>query len=405
MVRRIKNIGHWLLAVFATLIYGFPAGKLTVIGITGTDGKTSTTYLLYHLLKKAKLPVSMISTVRAVIGDKTYDTGFHVTTPSPFFLQKLFKEAVTAGNRFLVLEVTSHAMDQNRILGSNISIAAITNVSHKHLDYHGSLQNYLKAKAKILKGVKTAILNRDDANFKYLASCAGRKVITVSLSKRADYTSESIKLPPNTPRFQKYNMLMAAAAAQNLGVKKETIGKALKNFPGVPGRMERIKNRHGINVVIDFAHKINALKEALTFARSQTKNKLIVVFGTAGLRDRFKRPIMGEIAAKLADFAVLTAEDHRTEDVRDIIAQIANGCQNGGMKEMDKTHSLTELENMKYFFRIPDRQEAINFAIRKLAKRGDTVIVCGKGHEKSMCYGKIEYPWDEKQAVLKSLDF
>ena len=406
MVRRIKNIGHWLLAVFATIIYGFPAGKLTVIGITGTDGKTSTTYLLYHLLKKAKLPVSMISTVKAVIGSQIYDTGFHVTTPSAFFLQKLLKKAKSEGSRFLVLETTSHALDQFRTLGTSIDIAVITNISHEHLDYHGNLEKYLEAKAKILKGVKTAILNRDDASFNTLKKKVKGKTITFSLDKTADYTPRSVDLPESEPAFQKANMLAAVAAAREAGVDLKTAEKALRTFSGVPGRMERVKNGHGINVIIDFAHKINALKEALAFARTQTRNKLIVVFGTAGLRDRLKRPIMGELAAKAADFAVLTAEDPRTEDVRNIIAQIAKGCLNAGMQEKNKNFGGNNLQRKnKYFFRIPDRQEAINFAIRKLAKKGDTVIVCGKGHEKSMCYGKIEYPWDEKQAVLKALDF
>jgi len=165
MMRRIKNFGHFLMALSACFVYGYPARKMMVLAITGTDGKTSTAFILFHILKKAKLPVSMISTVKAVIGNENYDTGFHVTTPSPFFLQKLIKKALKEGSRYLVLETTSHALDQFRTLGTSIDAAVITNISHEHLDYHGNMENYRNAKARIMQGAKTVVLNKDDENY------------------------------------------------------------------------------------------------------------------------------------------------------------------------------------------------------------------------------------------------
>jgi UDP-N-acetylmuramoyl-L-alanyl-D-glutamate--2,6-diaminopimelate ligase len=166
--------------------------------------------------------------------------------------------------------------------------------------------------------------------------------------------------------------------------------------------MEEIKTDRPFKIIIDFAHKPDALTQALKTSRKMTKNKLIVVFGSAGLRDRLKRPMMGEIAAKLADYTILTAEDPREEDVRDIIAEIAQGSLKGGAIERNKREQFFNGQK-KYFWRIADRQEAINFAIRKLAGKDDLILICGKGHEKSMCYGKTEYPWNEHQAVAKAL--
>jgi len=326
--------------------------------------------------------------------------GYELTQETSF---KLIKKALKEGSRYLVLETTSHALDQFRTLGTSIDAAVITNISHEHLDYHGNMENYRNAKARIMQGAKTVVLNKDDENYSYLKKKARGGIVTFSLDKTADFTPDKVKLPDGLAQFQKANMLAAVAAARESGVDLEAAENGLKSFNGIPGRMEEAKNRRGLKIMIDFAHKINALSQALIFARSQTKKKLIVVFGSAGLRDRLKRPIMGEVAGKIADYAVLTAEDPRTEDVRKIITQIAQGCLRSGMKELEKKNGQPPSEKGKYFFRIPDRQEAINFAIRKLAGAGDTVIICGKGHEQSMCYGKTEYPWDERQAVNKAL--
>ena len=405
MVRIVKNLFHLINAFFASIFYSFPAKKLTVIGVTGTDGKTTTTHLIYEILKQAGLKAAMISTVEARIDGKSYDTGFHVTTPSPWQLQKLIKKVVDSQAEYIVLETTSHALDQSRIFGCSVDIGVVTNISHEHLDYHKTLESYKEAKAKILNGVKFSVLNKDEANFEYLQRKASGKVVTFSLEGKADYSLSDFHFKPKIPgRFNLYNCLAAATISSIIGISKKNIEKAITSFKGIPGRTEEIETKRNFRVIVDFAHKPNALKEVLAWVRKITRNKLIVVFGCAGERDRFKRPMMGEIAGKMADYIILTAEDPRSEDVRDIIDEIAEGCKKTKVQVGEKKNTISFLKsNRKYFFQIPDRQEAINFAIRKLAKSGDVILLCGKGHEQSMCYGRTEYPWDEKQAVNKAL--
>lgn len=405
MIQNIKNLYHLLMAALAFLYYGKPAGKMTVIGITGTDGKTSTTHLVYHMLKTAGLPVSYISSVEANIMGKTLDTGFHVTTPSPWQIQNMIRQALDAGSRYLVLEVTSHALDQHRVLGTSIDIALVTNVSHEHLDYHKTLDNYLRTKAGILKGARYSVLNRDEANYKFLVKHASGKIISYSLDKKSAVPKYSNQGNPRLlGKFNRYNILAAASVARILKIKDESIIRAIRSFPGIPGRLEEVKSRRAFRIYIDFAHKINALENVLSTMKKNTKGRLIAVFGSAGLRDRTKRPLMGEVAARFADLTVLTAEDPRTEDVRMIIDAIGEGCLRRKAVLLDKSQLPSgRASGVRYFYKIPDRQEALNFAVRKLARKGDVVIACGKGHEKSMCYGNVEYPWDEKQAIIKAL--
>ncbi|MBM3714005.1 MAG: UDP-N-acetylmuramoyl-L-alanyl-D-glutamate--2,6-diaminopimelate ligase, partial [Actinobacteria bacterium] len=358
------------------------------------------------ILKKAGKKVSMISTIAAIINGKSFDTGFHVSTPSPWALQKFMRQAFDGGTNYFVLEVTSHALDQYRTEGSSIDIGVITNISHEHLDYHQTFNNYLNSKAKILNATNLAVLNKDDPNFDYLRKKAANKLITFSLKQKADYTLKNAEFRTKLPgQYNLYNCLAAFAVARELNIDEKIIIDAIAKFSGIPGRMEQIKNTCAFNIFIDFAHKPNALEQALKTARSISKKKLIVVFGCAGLRDRLKRPMMGAIAAKYADYIVLTAEDPRTEDVRNINDQIASGCLKEKIIQADKSRNFdgSALTRKKYFWKIADRQEAINFAIRKLAKKGDTVLITGKGHEKSMCYGTTEYPWNEKIAVAKAL--
>lgn len=381
---------------------------MMVIGVTGTDGKTTTVHLIYEILKKAGKKVSMVSSVEAVISGKSYDTGFHVTTPNPPALQKFLYQAAQAGNEYFVLEVTSHGLDQHRVSGISIDVGLITNISHEHLDYHGNLEEYRNAKAKILRGVKYAILNADDHNYRYLTNQVDKntKIVTFAIKRHADYTLTNLKFKTNLfGKFNLYNCLAAAVVGRVLKIDNRIINKAILEFKGITGRMEEINNKKGFRIFIDFAHKPNALESVLKSARGLTKGKIIVIFGIAGLRDKLKRPIMGEIAGRLADYTILTAEDPRTEDVRDIIGEIAYGCTKVKVKELNKRDNPNKYykNKHKYFWRIADRQEAINFAIRKLARRGDLVLITGKGHEKSMCYGRIEYPWDEKRAIEKAL--
>lgn len=400
---------HLPKAVLAVLWYRYPARDLTVIAVTGTDGKTTTTNIIFHILNKAGLNTAMVSTVKAVIGDKEYDTGLHITNPDAWQLQGLIRKARDFGAQYLVLEVTSHGLMQYRNFGTNISIAVITNISHEHLDYHKTMHNYVQAKAKILHGVKYSILNRDDRNFRTLLNKSNGRVYTFSLKKEADFNLK--KFPLRTKLYGQYNKancLAAIAAVKTLGIDDEVIKKAIFSFPGVSGRMEEVKNKLGVRLFIDFAHKPNALKNVLETAGniSQKKGRVIIIFGSAGLRDVTKRPVMGEIAGKLADIAVLTGEDPRTENVNKIINQIARGASRAGACEFTPRNFRSVMKNNKnshFLVKIPDRARAINFAVNKLSRKKDVLLFCGKGHEKSMCFGTTEYPWNEKQEILKAV--
>lgn len=410
MLRKLKNLYHLLKALFAVFYFRYPAKNLTVIGVTGTDGKTTTANLIYAILQEGGLPAATISSVSAKIGKEEIDTGFHVTTPNSWSLQKLLRQMADKNIRYVVLEATSHGLDQHRLLGCNFMMGVVTNITHEHLDYHKTYENYLAAKAKLFKGVKMAVLNRDDKSYQYL-NVQMFKCVTYGIKNKADFTPESFQFKTKLPgEYNQYNCLAAIAAAKNLGVDEKIIKKALADFSGVVGRLERIDGNRDFQVLVDFAHTPNALEQALTQLRKELpldsargENKLILVFGCAGLRDREKRPMMGRIAAKYADFVILTAEDPRTEDVNKIIDEISQGCLAGGAKEIKYTTYYIPHTTYRYFVRIPDRQEAINFAIQKLAKKGDIVVICGKGHEKSMCYGKTEYPWSDQETARKAL--
>lgn len=389
-MRRIKNVFHLCVAVFAQLLYGFPTRNLTVLAITGTDGKTTTTSLLYHILKSAGKKVTLVSTVAAYIGDEELDTGFHVTTPSPFALFRLLKKIAQRQFTYVVLEVTSHGIDQNRVWGIAPLHAAITNITHEHLDYHKSYEQYATTKAKLLLRSTHAYINADDpVSIDFLRSHLS--------AQHKEYTELSVATSPKLlkqaalHRFphQDYNVGNAAIAgtiAIACGVSEKSCAAAIKSFPGVPGRLERVGTYGGINVIVDFAHTPNALEHVLKAVRAKQqkqKGRLIVVFGCAGLRDHSKRPKMGAIASRLADLVVLTAEDPRTEDVWSIISQIKSGI----------------LTKQNKIISIADRYQAIHFALRSLARPQDTVIITGKGHERSMCYGTTEYPWNDADAV------
>lgn len=398
LIRWLKNQYHLVSALLACIYFGFPGKKLTVIGITGTDGKTTTSSLVYHLLHAAGYQVALISTVAAYIGDQQIDTGFHVTSPAPWQLQKLLRQIVNSGFTHLVLESTSHGLDQHRLYGTFIQTAVVTNVTHEHLDYHHSYNRYLQAKAKIFSSAHTAILNADDASFRQLITCLppGCRLYPYSLVENTtpdfipDDSYQQLKSACEQRFSQPYNQanaLAAAYAALSSGVALAQIMSALPLFPGVPGRMQHLQNKRGINLVVDFAHTPNALKNALAAVKSETKGKLIAVFGSAGKRDKTKRPLMGAAADAYADEIILTAEDPRGEDVRLIINQIKSGIT------VHRGHAHG----------IADRRQAIKFAL-SLAKPGDTVIVCGKGHEQSMNLdGRHELPWSDEQVVQAAL--
>ncbi|MEK7177741.1 MAG: Mur ligase family protein, partial [Patescibacteria group bacterium] len=286
---------------------------------------------------------------------------FHVTTPSPFALQKLLKQSADNHDEYFVLETTSHALDQNRVWGINYEIGVITNITHEHLDYHKTYEEYAKTKLKLLKIAKIGIKNTD-------------QIVSI------------VKQIPNLTKYNQCNYSTAHSVCKELGLSDEIILKALKTFELPKGRLDLVYDKD-FKIIIDFAHTPNALLQLLPEIRKlylKKGGRLIHVFGSAGLRDFTKRPLMGMESSKSADIIFITEEDYRTESLEKICQQIASGIKN-------KNYQI-----------VLNRQEAISQAI-KSAKKDDVVVLTGKSHEKSLCRGKIEYPWDEYEAVEKAL--
>ena len=404
MWQSIKNKFHGLNACLAALFYGFPGKKIKIIGVTGTDGKTTTTHLIHWILTQSGKKTSMISSVYASIAGNIFDTGFHVTTPNPWVLQKLINIAVKNGDEFLILEVTSHSIDQKRISGNNFLVGVVTNVTPEHLDYHKNYEDYLHIKSQLLEHAKYAVLNKDDGSYKYL-NTINKNITTYAVRNNADVTPQNFPFSTSLPgEYNIANNLAAISVCKILKIKDNIIRNAVKEFKGVKGRFELIKNNKGIRIIVDFAHTPNAFKQILPLVKSQTQGKLIHIFGCAGLRDKFKRPIMGKISAQNADIIILSEEDYRTENVNTIIDNIAQGCKQAHGIEL-KINQLEKLDDIEtpVFFRISDRQTAIDFVFNKVVREGDTVILTGKAHEQSLCRGNKEYSWDEFKAVEKAL--
>lgn len=421
---RYKNSKHYLTSLYHTFKHGYPAKKLIVIGVTGTDGKTTTSHLIYEILKASGCKVALISTVGAWGPKGFIDTGLHTTTPDATVLQPLLKKFATDGVTHVVLEVTSHGLDQHRVLGSYFYAGVLTNVTHEHLDYHKTFANYRQAKAKLFRGVKVAVLNKDDNSFQYFKNHTSKKckVLSYSTGGLADIKATKIEEkatslsflasdngvghPIKTTLSGTYNVsniLASIGVARHFGISWKTIQKAVNQFPGIPGRMEYIKHKP-FTVIVDFAHTPNALNQLLsTLSKRKEKGRLIAVFGCAGLRDSLKRPLMGEIAARLADISIFTAEDPRTEEVSAIISQMIKGARAARAKEVEPL-KINKLRPAKQhvFTKEPDRGRAIELAI-KLARKGDIIAICGKGHEKSMAYPDGEHPWSDQEAAKAAL--
>ncbi len=405
MWQRIKNFYHLLQAVAANIYYGWPGTKLKLIGVTGTDGKTTTTHLIYEILKTAGKKAAFISSVYAQIGNQSFDTGFHVTSPDPHLIPKYLKMAQDAACEYVVLEVTSHGLDQNRFWGQKFVVGVLTNITHEHLDYHKNYKQYVATKRKLLLRSETQVVNQDDAAFRLLKLPDKENLVTYGLTEKSDVNPQNFPFITRLPgNYNQYNCLAAIAVGIKLKIPSHYIRKAIRDFTGVAGRFEEIKNHKNIRIIIDFAHTPNAFVQVLSTVKQSTAKNLIHVFGCAGLRDFSKRPIMGEISAKYADFIILTEEDYRTENLDKILDSIAQGCsKNGAVEFAVSNYQSARKAKMPVFFKIKDRQAAINFAIRKLARKNDTVLLTGKAHEKSLCRGKIEYPWSEYEAVKIAL--
>ena len=429
--------GREALARLSAAWYGFPARRMTMIGVTGTDGKTTTVNLIYHILRAAGRRAGMISTVNAVIGETALDTGLHTTTPDAPDVQRLLAGMVAAGVQVCVLETTSHGLAQHRVTACEFDVAVVTNITHEHLDIHGSFEAYQAAKASLFEGLvagyhkpgvpKIAVLNRGDRSFDVLwpyqadvklaydvitqaAEAGAVEPLPYAWGGSGDVVARNVRHAPAQTRFDidspygsfsiatglvgafnVSNILAAAATTLALGVEPAAVSAGVAAMRGVPGRMERVDRGQPFTAIVDFAHTPNSLGRALETARQLAEGgRVIVVFGCAGLRDAQKRPMMGRVAAELADYAILTAEDPRTEDLDAILEAMAEGCRQGGGVEG------------RTFERVPDRAAALARAV-EVARPGDVVMACGKGHEQSMCFGETEYPWDDRAALAAAL--
>src|SRR3989338_11000950 len=295
-MQKIKNIYHLFKAILANIWYGFPSRKLKVIGVTGTDGKTTTTHLIAHILKTAGKKVSIISTVYAKVGNQEYDTGLHTTTPDSFLIQKLLKKALDSRDEYFVLETTSHALDQNRVWGIKYEIGVITNITHEHLDYHRTYEEYVKAKLKLLLNSRVAVVNKDDESYKNIK-------YQISNIKNTYQKLKIIEKIPNLTTFNQYNYSAAYTVCKQLGLSDEMILKAMKTFQLPKGRLDLVYDKD-FKVIIDFAHTPNALLQLLPEIRKKylkQSGRLIHIFGSAGLRDVTKRPLMGEASNKFSE--------------------------------------------------------------------------------------------------------
>ncbi len=415
------------LAFISAWLHHFPARRLVMVGVTGTDGKTTTVNLVYRILLAAGIRAGMISTVNADLGGRVEETGLHVTTPDAPEVQRLLADMVRLGLTHCVLEATSHGLAQHRVAFCDFDVAVVTNITHEHLDFHGDPQSYRAAKARLFHSLssaarkpaqaKTAVLNADDSSYVELVRIPVEQQIGYALSgtapyARADLTARCIQYDRTGTCFDLVlgdqacsvesrlvgaanvsNILAAAGATWALGIPLDTVRQGIADLPGIPGRMERIEGGQPFQVVVDFAHTPNALERVIETGRQTVgpRHRVITVFGSAGLRDRAKRHAMGEISARNADLTVITAEDPRTESLEAIMEEMAAGCRDGGGIEGST------------FFRVPDRMRAIFHAFA-LARPGDLVLICGKGHEQSMCFGTTEYPWDDRYAARQALD-
>lgn len=383
-IQKIKNIfWHYPKGLVANLVHKLPTRHLCLIGVTGTDGKTTTCILVHKVLENAGIKSGLLTTVNS--------PKLHNTSPNAFYLQKTFAKLVKEQYTHCVCEATSHGLDQNRFLGCNFFVSAITNTSHEHLDYHLTFENYVLAKAKLFQQSKYCILNKDDKSFstikpfcKNLITYSTKNIKNLKITKnKLSFDYDGLTFVTDSPyEYLINNILAAYNICKKLNIDNKIFLDTLKNFPETKGRREEVKNNFQFKTIIDFAHTPAGLEKTLSALKKITKGKLIVIFGATGGRDKSKRPLMGKIVSELADIAYITSDDTRNENIEDINEQIISGI----------------IPNKKFsYFNIPNRQEAFNQAIKN-AKADDTIIACGKGHETTILHRNTEYPWSEAEA-------
>lgn len=412
---------HKFRGILAAIIYRYPAKNIRVIMVTGTNGKTTTCHMITKILEAANYKVAMATTINFKIGPKEWKNMTKMTVVSPFLLQKFIRDAVKAGCHWLVLETTSHSIDQFRTYSIKPKIAVLTNITHDHLDYHKTFEEYREVKSRIFSEAETSVINMDDKSASYFLNLGLNKVITYGTESpqnerpsKPDLLAKKIILEPTGSmftvvlpkgqvainlklpgKFNIYNCLAALAVGYNFKMNLELVKEALESIDAVPGRMESIEMGQSFSVIIDYAHSPDALEKIYSTIELSKKGRVIAVLGATGDRDRSKRPIMGALAGRFADMVIVTNEDPYTEDPVKIIEELASGVPRGANKGNQKIEG-------KNFFKILDRKEAIEKAF-KLAQADDVVLITGKGAEDWMVVGHQKIPWSDKKIAKELL--
>jgi UDP-N-acetylmuramoyl-L-alanyl-D-glutamate--2,6-diaminopimelate ligase len=399
------------MSALAAAFYGHPSRELSVIGVTGTDGKSTTVWLIHQLLKALGKASGFVSTVQMQTGDRVMENPLRQSTPEAPDIQRLLRRMADAGNEYAVVEATSHglAAETGRLCEVEFAAGVCTNISHEHLEFHGSFEKYRSDKANLFRALHEhgfGVANLNDPGYPYLADQSAAPVLSYGLENpQADlwagavqsdlscslftlhHAGEELSTRLNLPgSYNLENLLAAALTVLRLDtLRLSDLAAAIPELQGVPGRMESIESGQPFRVIVDYAHTPQAFARLLPLVRTHTRGRLIAVFGSAGERDLAKRPLQGELAARHCDIVILSDEDPRGEEPAAILEQIAAGCR----REVD-------------LFQIPDRREALAWAF-SLAEEGDTVLLLGKGHERSIIYADGPIPWLESQAAREIL--
>lgn len=424
------NYYHLVTAILANVLYRFPSRQLRVIGVTGTNGKTTTCHMITAVLEASGRKVGMTTTINFQVGESRFENNLKMTTVSPFLLQKMLRQMVDAGCQDAVIEVTSIALDQHRLWAIDFHTTVFTNLTHDHLDYHKTMEQYRLAKEALFASHPVfSVVNSDDPAFQEFAKYPADHLLTYGLKHSSLIAAKKVLTRPggtdfilvvgqrqaalNLPlpgMFNVYNALAAATVGIGLNISIEDVIEGLRNIRPIPGRMEVIEVGQPFTVIVDYAHTPDALQKVYETIKPTVRGKLISVLGATGRRDKTKRPILGALAGKYADFVILTNEDPYDEDPGDIIDAVAAGVPRGRPnrggrmkvnKESEVPFKYKDSGEDIWWWRILDRREAIAKAL-SMARPQDVVLVTGKGAEKVMAVGDKLVPWSDK-AVLEEL--
>jgi UDP-N-acetylmuramoyl-L-alanyl-D-glutamate--2,6-diaminopimelate ligase len=412
--KKIEPTGHLVEAFLMNVRYGFPGKKLRVIGVTGTNGKTTTSFMIHRMLHEAGVKTALMSTVAYGVGDELVYPSVHMTTSKASVLQKRLRDFARQGVEWVVVETSSHSLAQHRVWGVPYEIAVITNLTHDHLEYHGSFEKYLDAKRQLFviankHGLRLGVANADDPSVKAFTDSI-KNPVTYGI-KGGDLRATKVKLTStgstytvtdgdvsyamrvNIPgEFNVSNSLAALVVGKSLGLTPQQIQDGVAALQSVEGRMNSLDVGQPFKVLIDFASTPDGFEKFFESVRPLVKGKLVAVFGSAGRRDETKRAQQGAIAAKYADELIITEEDDRDEDGAHILEQIAEGARTNGKSEDNGLYAIA------------NREEAIGFAMTRVTQPDDMVVLLGKGHEKTIERANGEHPWNEKEVAKAALE-